>query len=65
MDFAGARQRSFNMRKHVLFAEKLQEIRLPHQPVGLTTGATQQQRSARRAQPFRPASPTRADLSRR
>ena len=23
MDFAGARQRSFNMRKHVLFAEKL------------------------------------------
>src|SRR5215208_3677301 len=52
MDFASARQRSFNVRKHVLFAEKVEEIRLPQKLIGLTTGATQQQRSARRAQPF-------------
>ena len=53
MDFAGARERCFNVWKHVLFAEKVKKIRLPQQLVGLTTGATQQQRSARRAQPFR------------
>ena len=48
IDFAGARQRRFNVRKHVLLAEILEERRLPQQLFGLTTGAAQQQRSSRR-----------------